>query len=42
MMRIFDTYDFNLADRVTFAKAAPYLTDMLAEDFGNTPDWFWE
>ena len=31
MMRVFDTYNYNLADRVTFAKAAVYLNDMLAE-----------
>lgn len=37
MMRVFDTYAFNLADRVTFAKAAAYLTDMLAETGFTAP-----
>ncbi len=30
-MRIFDTYFFNIADRVTFARAAAYLDGMLCE-----------
>lgn len=37
MMRVFDTYNYNLADRVTFAKAASYLTDMLAETGFTAP-----
>ena len=36
-MRIFDTYWFNIADRVTFAKAPAYLAQMLEETNYSAP-----